>query len=214
MLAASTSRKPIARVQKVSSELGGERDNRSRVLLLRGHPWAQLSRNEVQDLTIQMYAIGAASDGTAIDVLVHLDAVHEFAGKTGNGRDDVFVGTRGGCAKRFGGPSSYRNKEQIIFASFPAQAISRVRRHSVEQERRIVVRSNTSIHEYKRLRLIGWIPLHDLWRKEDRSGGAGADQLPQRNLQITILACGIIVFCVRVTADRPRRVGRHVLGDD
>ena len=69
------------------------------------------------------------------------------------------------------------------------------------------VLQDSPVREDERLGFVIGVPLKNFRREVYGSGGAGADQLPQRDLQIAILAGGVVVLGIRIGADGPGRIG-------
>ena len=90
--------------------------------------------------------IGAGCQpGAAIDVLIHENAIHQFARKPLQIPHDVAAGDLGVAGRR---ASADGDEQQIVFARRPVEPIGRLRGHAVEQEGRVVVRCDAAIHEY------------------------------------------------------------------
>jgi hypothetical protein len=63
----------------MTSQVRRERDLPDRVLLFQCHTVCNLAWNQVEQLAVQRRTIGTASDRTAVEALVYLHAVHQFA---------------------------------------------------------------------------------------------------------------------------------------
>src|SRR6185295_13344614 len=58
------------------------------------------------------------------------------------------------------------------------------------------------------------MPLDGLRRKEDRCRGAGSNELPEWNFEVTVLARAVVVFRTWIVRHRPWRIGGHIARDD
>lgn len=79
------------------------------------------------------------------------------------------------------------------------------------EERRVVVGRDTAVHEHERVLVRCVFGEHHYFRWEiSRRGSTGTHELPERQVQIAILAAAVVVLGEKIVADRPRRIGRVI----
>ena len=89
------------------------------------------------------------------------------------------------------------------------------RRHQEHLESRVVVHRHAAVdeNEFPLSGRSGARQHDDLGREIGRGGGAGANQLPERELEVAVGASAVVVLGVGVVRDRPRRVGGRIAHD-
>ena len=94
------------------------------------------------------------------------------------------------------------HEQHLVFARLPAEAVRRERRHQEQLERGVVVHRDAAVDEDEQAAA----DLDRLRREVGGCGGAGANQLPERQVEVVVRPCRVVVLGVRVVRDRPRRV--------
>jgi len=148
----------------------------------------------------------ATPDSSAIDVLFNLNRVHKCTGQAGEVHGDIGGGVGSECVRN---ARPERDEEEVLFACLPAQLVSRMGGHAIQKECGVIVCGHTAIHESERV-----LPdLDKFGREVDGCCRAGTDQLPERNLQIAVIAILVIVTGIRVGGNGPRRIGGDIPRD-